>query len=321
MSQNLIVIPDDFPPVYSGRPELAELHALGELRLYSSRAGSRAALLERLHGARAIINVRSYTVLDAEMLAALPDLRHIAVFGAGTDNIDVAAAARLGISVSNAPGVNARSVAEHALALTLAVARALPRHERELRAGRWTHFDGVELAGKAFGVIGLGAIGRHTARIAAAFGMRVLAWSPRHDEERARAAGATLLTFDEVLSAAEVVSLHVAVSDRTRGLIGVEQLALMKPGSILINTARGALVDEAALLTALTSGRLRGAGLDVYAEEPLPPGHPLTTLENVVLTPHCGWMTHEARDRLVRVPIDNIAAFFNDVPQNLVSPP
>jgi phosphoglycerate dehydrogenase-like enzyme len=254
------------------------------------------------------------------MLAALPDLAHIAVFGTGTDNIDLEAAARLGIVVSNAPGANARSVAEHAIALALAVARSIPRHDRDLRAGRWVHHEGPELEGKTFGVVGLGTIGRYAARIAAAFGMRVLGWSTTPNAERARAAGAELVAFDELLRQADIVSLHLAATERTRGIIGGRELALMKPGAILINTARGALIDEVALLEALRSGHLFGAGLDVFATEPLPAGHPFTTLENVVLTPHAGWITHEARQRLLRLPVENIAAHLAGTPRNVVNP-
>lgn len=315
-----IVIPDDFPPAYSGRPEVDELRRLGEVAVYSEKAGNRDELLARLAGTHVLVNVRSYTTLDAATLAALPDLALIAVFGTGTDNIDLVAAAELGIAVSNAPGANARSVAEHALALALAVARAVPRHDRELRAGRWVHHEGPELEGKTFGVVGLGSIGRHAARIAAAFGMRVVAWSSTHDEARARACGAELVELDELLRGADVVSLHLATTARTRGMIGARELALLKPSAILVNTARGALVDEAALAEALAAGRMFGAGLDVFAEEPLPTGHPLTVLENVVLTPHAGWVTREARERLLRLPVENIAAYLAGRPQHVVNP-
>lgn len=311
------VIPDDFPPVYQDRPELDRLRIDGDVQVFSTRAESRAELLGRLAGAHALINVRSYTKLDAETLAELPDLGIIAVFGAGVDNIDLDAAAGLGIYVTNAPGANARSVAEHALALTLAVARALPRHEREVRAGRWTHFGGVELEGKTFAVLGLGAIGQHAARIAAAFGMRVVAWSPTFDAARARSVGAELVELDDALRQADVLSLHLAVTPGTRGIIGRRELALLKPPAILVNTARGALVDQAALLEALAANRLYGAGLDVYEEEPVPPGHPLTLLDNVVLTPHAGWVTNEARIRTLAVPIDNIRDWRAGRPRNV----
>lgn len=315
-----IVIPDDFPPAYSGRPEVEDLRRLGTVALYNTRAASRAELLTRLAGAHVVLNVRSYTTFDAATLAELPDLALIAVFGTGTDNIDLEAAARLGIAVCNAPGANARSVAEHAVALALAVARSICRHDRDLRAGRWVHYEGPELEGKTFGVIGLGTIGQHTARIAAAFGMDVIAWSPRHDEERARSCGAELVAFDDLLRRADIVSLHLAASERTRGIIGARELALMRPGAILVNTARGALIDEAALLAALQEGRIFGAGLDVFMEEPLPAGHPFTMLENVVLTPHAGWVTREARERLLRLPVENIAAYLAGRPRNIVNP-
>jgi phosphoglycerate dehydrogenase-like enzyme len=315
-----IVIPDDFPPAYAGTAEVEELRRLGEVEVFSTRAGSQDELLGRLRGAHALLNVRSYSSLDASLLAALPDLAHIAVFGTGTDNIDLTAAAELGIAVSNAPGANARSVAEHAVALALAVARSIPWHDRDLRAGRWVHHEGPELEGKTFGVVGLGNIGRHAARIASAFGMRVVGWSTTPDASRARAAGVELLELDELLSRSHIVSLHLAASERTRGIIGARELALMMPGAILVNTARGALVDEAALLDALRSDHLFGAGLDVFAEEPLPSGHPFTALENVVLTPHAGWVTREARQRLLRLPVENIAAHLAGTPRNIVNP-
>jgi phosphoglycerate dehydrogenase-like enzyme len=315
-----IVIPDDFPPAYSGRPELDDLRRLGEVVLYADKAAGRDDLLRRLGGAQVLLNVRAYTTLDAATLEALPDLALIAVFGTGTDNIDLDAAARLGIAVCNAPGVTARTVAEHALALTFAVARSIGRHDRALRAGGWVHFEGPELADKTFGVVGLGAIGRRVAALAGALGMRVIAWSPTRDEARARACGVTLVELDDLLREADVVSLHVALGDRTRGLIDARALALMRPTAILINTARGALVDEAALVEALRAGRIFGAGLDVFAAEPLPAGHPLTTLDNVVITPHSGWVSAEARARLLRLPVENIAAYLDGRPQHIVNP-
>ena len=313
-----IVIPDDFPPAYSGRPEVEDLRRLGEVVVYTDRARDREELLSRLARAQVVLNVRSYTRFDAETLAALPDLRLIAVFGTGTDNIDLGAAAKRGVTVCNAPGANARSVAEHALALALAVARSIPRHERELRAGRWQHFEGPEMDGKTFGVMGLGSIGGHAARIAAAFGMRVVAWSRTPDEARAAACGARLVELDDLLRTADIVSLHLATTERTRGIIGARELALLKPSAILVNTARGALVDEPALVETLRAGRIFGAGLDVFAQEPLPAGHPLTALDNVVLTPHAGWVTREARERLLCLPVANIAAFLSGHPQNVV---
>lgn len=315
-----IVIPDDYPPAFAGTGALEELRGLGHVELFGSKASGSDEIVERLAGAHFAVNVRSYTVFDAALLDRLPELRMIAVFGAGTDNIDAAQAARLGIGVTNAPGANARSVAEHTWALTLAVARRLPLHERGLRDGAWSHHGGIELEGKTFGVVGLGYIGRHVARIAAGFGMRVLGWSPTRDDERARSAGVELVELDTLLRTADVVSLHVAVGERTRGLLDARALALLKPSAILINTARGALIDEPALVAVLSERRLWGAGLDVFVEEPLPPGHPLTHLDNVVITPHAGWVTDESRARLLRVPVENIRAWLAGKPRNVINP-
>ncbi len=315
-----IVIPDDFPPAYAGRPELEELKRLGEVALYGDRADSREELVRRLAEADAAINVRAYTQFDEPLFAALPRLKHVAIFGVGTDNFDLDAATRHGVLVSNCPGENARSVAEHAIALMFAVARTIPAYDRDLRAGLWRHYDGVELEGKTLGLLGLGSIGRHVARMALGLGMQVVAWSPTRDEARAAALGVTQLELGGVLRRADVLQICVALSERTRGLIGARQFALLKPGAILVNTARAPIVDEAALVEALRSGRLRGAGLDVFAPEPLPADSPLRELENVVLTPHAGWVTDEARRRLLIAPVRNLANWLAGTPSNIVNP-
>ncbi|MHB8577105.1 MAG: 2-hydroxyacid dehydrogenase [Dehalococcoidia bacterium] len=315
-----IIIPDDFPPAYAGEPELDDLRALGEVTLYGDRSATVEELLRRLDGAPFMINVRAYTPLNEQVLSALPDLRLIAVFGTGTDNIDLAAADRLGIVVTNAPGANARSVAEHTIALLFATVRAIPAHDRELRAGLWQHHDGVELEGKTIGVVGLGNIGGRVARMAGALDMRVLGWSLTHDEDRAARLGVTLVELDDLLRGSDIVSLNVALSDRTRGLIGARELALMKPGAFIINTARGALIDELALVAALREGRIAGAGLDVFGTEPLPVDNPLLALENVVVAPHTGWVTHEAKRRLLATPVRNIAEYLAGRPVNVVNP-
>jgi len=230
------------------QPELELLRDIGELRIYGDRAGGRDQLLERIRDADFIVNVRAYTPLDHPTLEQLPRLRMIAVLGTGTDNVDLQAADRLGIVVTNAPGANARSVAEHAIALMLAVARHVPAHDRSLRAGEWRHYEGVELDGKTLGVVGLGNIGRAVAMIGSALGMKVIGWSPTHDADRAARAGVSLVEFGELLRESDVISLNVALSDKTRGLIGADELAIMRRGAILINTARGPLIDEQALI-------------------------------------------------------------------------
>lgn len=316
-----IVVPDDFPPVYGEHPEeLDPLRAYGEVVLYSTRAASRAELLDRLAGAAVVINVRGYTKFDADLLRACPSLRLVSILGTGTDNVDLAAAAALGVTVTNTPGASTESVAELAFGLMLDAARHISLSDRRVRAGEWRHQLGMELKGKTLGVLGLGEIGQEMARRARGWGMRVIAWSLRHDPERAAACGAELVEFDDLFRQADVVSVHLRGSPRTAGLVGRRELALMKPTAVLVNTARGAIVDQDALVEALQTGRIAAAGLDVFPEEPLPPDSPLRTLDNVVLTPHFGWVTREANARLMRRPVENVIAFLEGRPQNVVNP-
>jgi D-3-phosphoglycerate dehydrogenase len=320
MSAPLTVIPDDSPPVFSGHHALERLRSVGDLRIYTDLPAGRDELARRLDGAIAAIDLRSSTAFDAPLLAASPSLRLIAIVGTGTDNVDLEAADSYGVAVSNTPGANARSVAEHAIALILAAAKQIPVADREMRAGGWRHHLGLELEGKTLGVVGLGNIGRQVAQMGRALGMCVVAWSFTRDEARALEAGAELVELDDLLRRSDVVSLHVPATPQSRGMIGARELALMKPGAILVNTARGALVDEAALVSALRERHIGGAGLDVFVEEPLPPNSPLLQLDNVVLTPHSAWVTDEAQERLIQQPIDNVLAFLAGKPRNVVNP-
>lgn len=315
-------IPDNFPVVYSpDHPALIPLRKRGELLLFSTRHQSQDELVARLAGATAAINVRAYSRFDAAVFAALPNLRFLTVMGTGTDNIDLWAAAQHGVTVSNTPTAPMISVAEHTIALTLAIARNLLPMDQALRAGRWQHMPGVELHGKTFGFIGLGLIAAHAAPILRAFGMRLLGWSLTDDPGRAARLGLKLAPLDEVLRLSDVVSLHLRASARTAGIIGARELALLKPTAYLINTARGALVDEAALIAALADHRLAGAALDVYQQEPLAADSPFLTLDNVILTPHVGWVTDAGIARMARDPVANILAFLDGRPQHVVTPP
>jgi D-3-phosphoglycerate dehydrogenase / 2-oxoglutarate reductase len=218
-------------------------------------------------------------------------LRVVVKYGSGTDNIDLPAANALGAKVSSTPAANARSVAELTLGLLVALARHIALHDRLVRHGSWERRSGIELGGKRLGVVGYGAVGRETARLAAAFGMEVLAHDPFVEE-----ADVELVDLETLLASADAVTLHVALDESTRGLIDAEALARMRPEALLVNTARGGIVDEAALAEALASGRLAGAALDVFDDEP-PAGSPLLALENVVLSPHAGAATTEATRR------------------------
>lgn len=227
-----VVAPDDFPRAVAGHPDLERLREVADVGVYGERAASEAELLERLSGAHVLFNIRAFTRVSEDLLARLPDLLLIAVMGTGVDNIDLDAAARHGVLVCNAPGANARSVAEHTFALLLAVARHIPRSDRDVRAGEWRHYETPELEGKTLGVLGLGAIGSHVARMGSAFGMRVLAWSRTPDHERASAAGATLVDRDVLLRESDAIAVCVAATPETRHLIDAAALARMKPTAL-----------------------------------------------------------------------------------------
>ncbi|GAA5914786.1 hypothetical protein JCM8208_005702 [Rhodotorula glutinis] len=239
--------------------------------------------------------MRERTKLDRPLLEQLPNLRLIATTGMRNRGIDLDAARALGIVVCGTehktPGGGSSGAVEQTWALILALARRIRDEHASVRTGGWISGTATGLAGKTLGLVGAGRLGKEVTRVAAAFGMRVRAWSPHLTPERARAAGAEYVgTLDELLSTSDVVSLHLILASSTRGLIGARELALLKPTAFLVNTSRGPLIDEAALIDALQSGRLRGAGLDVYDVEPLPEEHPLRTLSNVVLSPHMGYV-------------------------------
>jgi D-3-phosphoglycerate dehydrogenase len=318
-----IVIPDDYPAMYAtlDQVDLRRLEPYGTVRLFTSRAADRAELFERLADADVVINVRAYTALDDEAFEHAPRLKMVSILGTGTDNVDLDAARRRQITVTNTPAVGAPSVAELTLGLILATVRALPVSDLRVRQGTWQHVEGPELVGKTLGLLGLGAIGSRVAELGRALGMHVLAWSWRREPERADRLGVTLAPErDDIFRESDVVSIHLRNTPEARGIVGARELALMKPGAYLINTARGALVDTSALAQALREGRLAGAGLDVFTEEPLLPEHnPFLDLSNVVLTPHIGAVTREANARSRAMPVDNIIAFLEDRPTHVVN--
>src|SRR5574341_31608 len=254
-------------------------------------------LLTAVADAEALV-VRSATRVTAEVLAAAPRLRVIGRAGIGLDNVDVAAATKQGVMVVNAPQSNVVSAAEHTIALLLAQARNIPRADATLRGGRWerSRFTGSELYGKTLGVVGLGRVGTLVAHRLHAFGMRIVAYDPYVSHERAAQLDIELMDLDEVLARADFVTIHLPKTPETVGLLGAERLGRMRPGARLVNTARGGIVDEAALAKAVESGHLAGAALDVFAEEPTT-SSPLFEVDDVVVTPHLGASTAEAQDK------------------------
>jgi len=273
---------------------------------------SKDALAASLATADALI-VRSATQVTAQILEAAPNLRVIGRAGVGVDNVDLDAATRRGVLVMNTPGGNAVSVAEHTLALLMSVARRIPQHSAAIHAGRWekSGSQGVELRGKVLGLVGLGRVGNEVARRARAMEMLVLAYDPYVSESAARDADVELSGLNELLERSDFVSLHAALSPVTEKLINAEKLAHFKAGAVLINAARGELVDEAALADALRSGKLSGAGLDVFAEEP-PKNSPLLGLTNAVFTPHIAGSTREAQEEVGTLIAQQVCDFLAD---------
>lgn len=310
-----IAIPDDAPPVLATSGAWPGLEARAQLDYHDTLPGSEDRLIERIAAAEVVLNIRASSRFTERVFAACPRLRLISVWGTGTDHVDLAAATRRRVAVTNTPGVSAVSVAEHALALLLAVARRIPWVDAATRRGEWPRGQSVELHGKTCGVIGLGAVGRQFARIAAGIGMRVIAWTMH---PVGQASWPVLVDLDDLYRTADVISVHLRLSPETESFIGPRQFALMKNTAILINTARGAIVDEAALMDALSQGRIAGAGLDVYTAEPLPAGHPLTKLPNVAITPHCAGITPEALEAGLQTAAENIWRFLDGRPEHVV---
>jgi D-3-phosphoglycerate dehydrogenase len=261
--------------------------------------------------------------LPVEIMKAAPNLELIAFVGIGVGNfVDLEAAVDGGITVCNTPGYADDTVAEHALAMMLATARHLGRLDRDLRKGRWNQsLPGLELRGKKLGLVGFGGIGARFAALARALGMTVRAWTRNPSPQRARRHGIEFADLDAILRHSDVLSVHAALTPDTEGLLDGRALALTKPGVIIINTARGEIIEEDALLTLLRSGHIAGAGLDVYQQEPLPSDHPLLSLDNVLLTPHVAYNTPEATLALLDISIDNIVHYYGGDPINVVAAP
>ena len=317
-SDVVIVIPGDDPPQLQGSPHLERLKRHGEVVLHADRPATVEDKVSRAGNAVCLVNSRGAVKWPGEVLRRLPRLKMITACGIGTDAIDLEAARELGIVVCNLPGQTAPIVAEHALGLMLALAKRAWFQTNELKSGRWTSRENVYLRGKTLGLVGAGSIAAELARLGRAIGMDVLAWTFHPTPERAARLGVTFVSLEELLSRSDVVSLHVKLTSESRGLIGAEQVRRMKPGALLINTARGPVVDSKALVDALNSGRLSGAGIDVFDEEPIPAGHPLLACQQVVLTPHNADQTPEGMELLNAGVVDNVIAFLQGRPRNRV---
>jgi D-3-phosphoglycerate dehydrogenase len=301
------------------------VEALGKHGLEVEEAGTlpEAALLRRVADVEGLV-VRGATRVTRAVLEAAPRLEVIGRAGAGVDTIDVDAATERGVVVMNTPGGNTTAVAEHTLALLLALARRVPAADASLKAGRWekSRLQGVELFGKVLGIVGLGRIGGEVARRALAFRMQVVAYDPYLTREAAARLGIESVELDDLLARADFISVHAPLTPETRHLLGEAALARVKPGVRLVNCARGGLVDEAALARALATGRVAGAALDVLEQEPPPPDHPLVGLPQVIVTPHLGAATDEAQAAVALAIAEQVAdALVRGVVVNAVNLP
>jgi phosphoglycerate dehydrogenase-like enzyme len=286
-----VAVLDDYHRVFDADPAIGRLRRRAPVDVFTEKVAS----LEKLADYPVLIALRERTRFDAAFFGQLPRLELIAQTGNHAYHVDLDAATRAGVLIGmassdvQAMGGVARSTIELTFGLMLAVMRRIPQTDQAMRRGEWPSFAGRTLSGKKLGILGLGRIGREVAVLARAFGMQVLAWGPTLTAERAAKSGATFMELDALLQAADIVTVQLKLSDESRGLLDERRLRLMRPHAVLINTARGAIVDEAALARILQEGAIAGAGLDVFAEEPLRPDSPLRRLENAVLTSHLGW--------------------------------
>lgn len=312
MSVQIAVI-DDWQNVASGVVDWSVLEAVGNVHFLHDYPADTATMIERLKGFEVICVMRERSTFDKALLQGLPALKLLVTGGMRNAAIDIPAAKALGITVCGTDSYK-HAAPELTWALIMASTRNLVAEANSLRAGHWQVGLGGDLYGKTLGILGLGSIGQKVAQFAQVFGMRVIAWSENLTPERAAQSGVTWVSKRELFEQADILTVHLVLSDRSRGLVDAEALGWMKPTAHLVNTARGPIVDEQALVHALETGRLAGATLDVYAEEPLPVDHPFRRLPNVLATPHVGYVSQQNYRQFYSQMIEDIQAWTNGVP-------
>lgn len=313
------MVPGDDPPQIQSSPHLERLAPYGDVVLYTDRPITSAEKVNRAKEADILINSRGMVNWTTPVLRQLPKLQMITTCSIGTDMIDLQVAKELGVVVCNQPGRTAPVVAEHAFGLMFALAKRTAFHTAETKAGRWNRIDNIFLRNKILGIVGTGNTGSEMIKLGQAIGMDVIAWTFHPSQEKADRLGIQYVSFEQLLQTADVISLHVKLTDESRHLIDKQELELMKQGALLINCARGEVVQTDALVEALDAGRLSGAGIDVYDQEPPPSDYPLLTCKQVILTPHCADMTPEGVDLLNQGAVNNIIAYLEGHPENIVS--
>jgi phosphoglycerate dehydrogenase-like enzyme len=317
--QHRLAILDDYQDVAHGFADWSSLEADGvTVTAYREPFASQDALVSALAGVTIIVAMRERTAFPREVLEKLPGLQLLVTTGMANASIDVAAAAELGMTVCGTPG-SPTAAPELTWALLLALARNIPAEDTSLRSGAWQSTVGFELAGKTLGVVGLGKIGRRIAAYGQAFGMEVLAWSQNLTDETAAGAGVRKVTKEELFRNSDVATLHLRLSSRSEGIVGEPELKLLGPNGVLVNTARGPLVDQDALVRALSEGWIAGAALDVFDPEPLPAGHPVLTAPNTVLSPHLGYVTRESYRQFYGGALEDVKAWLAGSPVRVIS--
>ncbi len=314
-----VAILDDYQAVAQQMADWSQLPPDINVQFFHDHIADEDALVDRLKNFQVVMGMRERTPFPRSVLDRLPELRLLVTAGMGNAVFDIPAATELGIVVTGTGGVG-EGPTELTWGLILALARRIPQEDRLTREGNWGTTVGIGLKDKTLGLLGLGHIGSLVAKVGAALGMNIIAWSQNLTPERAAECGATLVNKDTLFKESDVLSVHVQLSDRTRGLVGAKELSLMKPTSYLINISRGPIVDELSLIQALTSGSIAGAGLDTFDIEPLPTNHPLLGLSNTVITPHLGYVTEDGyRVRYTQV-VEDIRAFISGESIRVLNP-
>ena len=313
-----VAVLDDYQGIAHGFSPWETLAPEAEVTYFHDHMTSDGVVSALLDGYEVVVAMRERTPFTAERLASLPSLELLVTTGMGNASIDMQAARELGITVCGTASLPSPT-AELTWGLIIALQRNLADEDRRIREGGWQRTIGPELAGRTLGIVGLGRLGRRVARVAQAFEMDVIAWSENLTAGSAAEAGVEAVAFEELLRRADVLTIHTRLSDRTRGLIGARELGLMKDTAILVNTSRGPIVDEDALLAALHEGTIAGAALDVYATEPLPPDHPLREAPRTLLAPHLGYVTTGTYEAMYGDAVEDIAAWMAGDPVRVLN--
>jgi phosphoglycerate dehydrogenase-like enzyme len=315
-----VAVLDDFERLADTVPACEKLRARADVTILRQRLDTSDKIVAALKDFNVLLLMRERTSFRDKEYRQLPNLRFIAQTGRTSKHLDLPAATRLGIAVAGTPSDSGTTTKELAIGLILALMRKIPQVNQRMREEIWPAITGRMLEGKTAGVLGLGRIGGEVARILKAFNTRVLAYSRTLTPEKAAAAGAECVSLETLLRESDVVTIHIPLNDQTRGAIGERELALMKPGALLVNTARGPIISEPAMVKALERGHLGGVGLDVYDNEPLALDHPLRRFDNAILMSHRGYATHEILSERYEQAMENILKFIDGKPLNLLNP-